>query len=119
MYLKKEILPKFTQWAESLKTAVAIGDAKRYAQYFINNTIDPSKVPSRGAVYDLFESLYEYYEMHKVLHAGRISPEEMLRIDNLHNLAYGVVWAMEHDAFDVVKYDPITHWGMDIKKASM
>lgn len=114
MYLEDEILPKFHQWVNSLSTPVTMKEAKKYAKFFIAKYIDPAKAGTRGAVYDLFEDVYEYAQMRKLLHAGQMDAMETLRTTNLHDLAYGIVWAMEHDGFDTVKYDPITQWGMDI-----
>ena len=37
-----------------------------------------------------------------------------LQTNNLSILAWCVTWAMEHDAFDLLKYDPIGEWGGDI-----
>ncbi len=119
MYLQEKILPAFVQWVKSLKEPVCMKDAKKHARYFIKNHINPTEIPSRGAVYDLFESLSEYYEMHKILHKGAMTAEDVKFFDNMYTLSSGVVWAMEHDAFDLVKYDPIPTWGPDILRVSM
>jgi len=119
MYLEEKVLPTFIQWVKSLKEPVDMKDAKKHARYFIRTHIDPVKATSRGAVYDLFESVSDYYKMHKVLNPGTMSAAETLLADNMHALASGVVWAMEHDAFDLVKYDPIPTWGPDILRVDM
>ena len=114
MYLKNEVLPTFNAWVNSLDSLVDIEKAKKYAKYFIAKHIDPTKAQTRGAVYDLFEDVYEYAEMKKVIEKGQIDGAHMLRIDNLSILAKCIVWAIEHDGFDTVKYDTIDKWGMDI-----
>jgi len=119
MYLEEKVVPTFVQWVKSLKEPVDMKDAKSYARYFLRNHVDPVKAESRGAVYDLFESVSDYYEMHKVLNPGGLSAAEKLFADNMSVISKGMVWSMEHDAFDLVKYDPVPTWGPDILRVDM
>jgi len=114
MYLKQEVLPTFYEWISSLDKPVPLEEAKKYARYFIVNHIDPVKAGSRGCVYDLFESVVEYAQIKQLLHQNQLDNLAVMHINNLENIANGIVWCVEHDGFDTVKYDPITQWGMDI-----
>lgn len=113
-YLEKEVLPIFKQWTDSMSTVVSMKDAKKYGRFFIANYIDPVKAGSRGAIYDLFEDLEEYAGVHSLIYAGKIPEPEHIKLKNFETLAKGIVWAMEHDGFDSVKYDPIQTFGPDI-----
>lgn len=114
MYLEDVVLPKFSEWVQSLDHIVPMEHGKKYARYFVVNNIDPSQIKSRGEVYNLFEKVYEYAEMKKIMNKGKMDKSESMCTDNLYTLANCIVWIMEHDAFDSIKYEPITEWGDDI-----
>lgn len=116
MYLKKEVLPLFYDWVSTFPKLVSMDDAKKYGMFFVANNIDPNKVESRGEVYKLFEDVKTYGEVQKSMFARQMKQDEMLRLENLCTVARGVIWAIEHDALDSIKYDPIDSWGMDILK---
>ena len=114
MYLEKEVLPKFVKWINSLSEAVNIGDAKDYARFFIKNYIEPAKAQSRGSVYDFFEDLCKYADINKVVNAGNMNAADIMKNSNMHTISQGIVWVIEHDGLDAVKYDALTTWGYDI-----
>lgn len=117
MYLKKEVLPSFHNWINSLKNPINIDDAKQYGMYFIAKYIDPKKSDSRGDVYDLFEDIKKYGEIKKLLYGNQMKSDDTLRTENLCKVSQGIIWAVQHDGFDSIKYDPIKKWGIDIEKA--
>lgn len=119
MYLKREILPQFTKWLSGIGHEICDDDAMKYARDFLKNYVDPKKAGTRGGVYDLFEDVHKYAKMKKLLYAGQMSADEHIKTNNLETVSEAVTWAVQHDAFDVMKYDPITHWGKDITAASM
>lgn len=114
MYLEKEVLTKFIKWINSLPAAVSMADAKKHAKFFIHKYIDPAKAGSRGAVYDFFEELCSYADMNKSIHAGQMNAADVMKNDNMSTISQGIVWMMQHDGFDTVKYDALTKWGHDI-----
>ena len=119
MYLEKEILPAFSKFVESISEPVSLDNAKGYAQNFLAKCVSAAKAGSRGAVYDLFESVAEYAKMKKILEEERVDSRVAMQTHNMLTIARCIVRAMEHDAFDTLKYDPITQWGADIKTAGM
>jgi len=116
MAATQEVLQKFNQWVDTLTHPISMEQAKDYAVYFIANHINAAKVGTRGAVYDLFESVREFADMKKRMYVNQLDATETMKTDTMRNIAYAIVWAVEHDGFDTVKYDPISKWGMDISK---
>jgi len=117
MYLKADVLPRFSEWVKSIDSLIVDPmEARKYAKYFLLKYVDPAQSGSRGAIYDLFEDVYEYAKMDKLMNTGKYSAAELMHITNLCYLAYAKVSVMEHDAFDELKYDPIAQWGMVINK---
>lgn len=119
MYLKNDVLPTFEQWVRSQNNPVLMADAKRLARGFLLKHVNPASAHTRGAVYELFENVANYADTRLSLYGNRLDQAETLCLENMHVLARGIVWAVEHDGFDQVKYDPITQWGKDIHTAAM
>lgn len=114
MYLQKEVLPVFTKWVEAQKELVPMEDVKRYGQYFVANYVEPTLISSPGEVYDFFEKIATYKAIETELKEGVMSEQELMVSENMKNLSDGIYWAMEHDALDRIKYEPIKEWTKDI-----
>lgn len=108
-YLEKEVLPIFRKWVGDTTQLVPMKHAKKYGQYFIAHHIDPRKVENRGEIYDFFEKLADYVDMHET-----ITGNKDMHSENMRTLALGIVWAVQHDGFDYVKYEAVQNWGEDI-----
>jgi len=110
-YLEREVLPVFLKWVADTTQPVPMKYAKKYGQWFIAHYIDPAKVEHRGEIYDFFEKVAEYADMHET-----ITGEKNMHNENMRTLALGVVWAAQHDGFDFIKYESVQNWGKDIEE---
>lgn len=112
-YLLTEVLPSFVNYTNSVSAVVSMDNARYYGQHFLKYHIDPNRINSRGDVYEEFEKFRSYAEVSKLINPGA----ETAQTQNMHVLANGVIWALEHDAFDCIKWDSFSDWGMDIQEA--
>lgn len=110
-YLNNEVMPEFIKYINSKSEMMTLDDARYHGQHFLKDYVDPSRVDSRGDIYETFEKIKDYAEVHKMINQGR----ETVQSSNMSILANGIIWALEHDAFDCIKWEPFSEWGMDIK----
>lgn len=118
-YLRMEVLPIFEKWVTTeFPKLVETKEAFKWGQKFIKAHINPTKISSRGEVYNLFEDVAEYAEAKREIYFPRLNDKEQMDLQNMESLAWGIVWAIDHDGFDTVKYNKIDKWGSDIMEAA-
>ena len=111
-YIKNTVMPQFGAWCKGFIEQLPEDDVMSNARLFLKNHVDVTMLKNRGEVYEAFEDLKTFAKLAKVINAS--SPQDALYYDNMETLAQGIVWCVEHDGFDLVKYDDFTSWGKDI-----
>lgn len=114
MDLKEQVFPIFKNWVDTMAQPVPMKHAKNLGRYFIANHIPATAVDCRGEIYEAFEDISVYADTHTALHKAQMSEADRIRCENMETLAKGIVWAIEHDGFDVVKYEAFGEYGPDI-----
>lgn len=118
MYMEQKVLPAFRTTIDQMKELLAMKDAQTHGQKFIGNYIDPGMITSRGEVYDYFKKVRDFADMNITLNGERMQSAERMHAENMYTLARGIMWAVEHDGFDLIKHMPVEKWGYDIATAT-
>lgn len=112
-YMKDRVIPQFVTWVNGIQEEVQLEEAMQMGREFIKSTVDVNSIKNRGELYDAFEELKSYAKLS--LHLREQG--SALVYTNMQTLAQGVIWAVQHDGFDSVKYLPLSAWGVDIQNA--